>query len=232
MFEFSSKVDTSGFDSVFDDYLKWSKKQPAEIVNAKLYFIALNAMQTTKKADAGQIKAQLNAPSQKYPNKTLGEVLTLMDLRKRGKMPKRGKTLAKNMAAYVEKFENKRVSRINFLRSGWLPAIKKLDFWNRKGDITFTRKFAPKRNLEVKQYGKDKGNVMPARLEGETVKGTISNDVGRGKQATRTVHDILQHGLDRAVLREINSMRIYIEKKFQAQHDKMRRKREAGITTH
>ena len=227
---------TGEFDAVFKEYLEWNKRQTAEIVNAKLYFIALRAMKTTKAASASAIRGSLSKKADKYPHMTVGEILTIMDLRSRHKLPKRTKTLAKNMAKYVQRFENKRVSHINFLRSGWIPVVKKLDYWNRKSDregVSFSRRFAPKENMVgIKQFGKEKGRIIPARLNQPWVKGTIFNDVGEGKQVTSTIKAIKQEGLDKAVIQEINSMKIYIERKIQEHHNRMASRGNAGIKTH
>ena len=115
---------------------------------------------------------------------------------------------------------------MRFLRSGWLPAIKKLDYWNRKGDsnsINFSKRFAPKKPQGIKQYGKDKGDVKPALLNtwGSNCRGSIFNFVGQGKQKSRTVNTILQTGLNAAVKDEIRSMRVYSQRKFNEQHRRM-----------
>ena len=128
--------------------------------------------------------------------------------------------------AKVEKFIKRRASHVNFLRSGWLPAIKKLDFWNRKGDINFVKKFAPKKPVGIKQLGKDKGNVIPAIVnDNGRATGLISNSVGQGKQDSSTVHPILQAGLKEAIALEIKSMRIYVERKFKEKLDKVNKGR-------
>ena len=230
MIDVKVTVDTSAFDKTFAEYMQFNKRQPAEIVNAKLYFIALNALSTTKNVDGGKIRAEMNQPSKNNPKVTLGELLTIINLKKRNKMPKKSSTYNKNIANNIEKFIKNRISHINFLRSGWLPAIKKLDFWNRKGDINFSKRFAPKKPAGIKQIGKDKGDVFPAKLEQAIARGTIINSVGiSGKAATPTVQPILQAGLDAAIQKEVASMKIYIEKKYQQQHDKMKRKAESGV---
>lgn len=216
------KIDTRQFDKTFGEYLAWNKRQPAEIVNAKLYFVALQAMNLTKIAEKQKILAELNAPSHVKPSKTLGEILLLRDLKRKGRMPKKGSTLA----GKLEKYLKAKVSRIQFLRSGWLPSLKKLDFWNRRGDIKFVKRFESriKKPQGVKQYGKDKGGVIPARINEAKVRGTISNNIGVGKQDSPTVRPILTEGLSQAVSKEISSMRTYIERKFNEQHTGMKRK--------
>lgn len=214
------------WQATFEEYVKWNKRSFAEIINQKLYFVALRAMQETKTTDKGKIALDMNQPSKKYKDTTLGEILVLKNLMTGGKMPKKTATLAKNMANYVQRLTNKRASHVQFLRSGWLPAVKKLDYWNRKSDtnsISFSKRFAPKKPAGVKQFGMDKGNVKPALLNsvGPQCRGTIFNFVGEGRQKTTTVSPILQAGLDKAVKAEVDSMRIYMLRKWQEQHQRM-----------
>lgn len=217
---FNVRVDMKKFNDVFADYMIFSKKQPAEIVNAKLYFIALNAMNLTKKADANAIRSKLSEPSRVNPKMSIGQVLAYADLRKRGKFPKK----SKGLATKVEKFIKRRIGHIQFLRSGWIPAMKKLDFWNKRGDIKFVKRFAPKKPEGIKTFGKEKGNARQARINESRVRGYIENWVGEGKQQSKTVHKIISDGLQRGVIREINEMRKYIERKFNEKHDLIKRK--------
>jgi len=214
------------FNRQFQEYMLWNRRAASETVNQKLYFISLRAMQLTKTGSKAQITDELNQPSLKYPNKTLGEILVLKDLRNRGKLPKRSKTLASNMSNYVQRFINKRASHTQFLRSGWLPAVRKLDYWNRKADtdsITFSKRFAPKKPAGIKQFGVDKGDVKPARPNtvGPTCRGTIYNYVGKGKQHGSKTESILQTGLNLAVAAETRSMQQYVERKMLEKHRKM-----------
>lgn len=218
-------VDVAGmkeFDKVMLDYMQWSKRQPSEIINAKMYFVALNALQVTKAVNPNHIRMEMHQQSIKHPEMTLGEVLTLKDLMNRGKMPKKGKTLKTNMSKYVTRFIKKRQNSVNFLRAGWLPAIKKLDYWNRKGDITFVKRFSPKLNRAVKQYGKEKGDVVPAK-QVERCTGILMNFIGQGKHATQRVSQILLDGAKQALQMEISSMKKYIERKFNEHNAKVQK---------
>lgn len=203
------------FKKLFQDYAKWNNRQPADIINAKLYFVALNAMGTTKTADKEEIKAKLEAPSKDYPKAPLAGVLVNKQLKAKGK---KGLTGAK-MAEAIKKFIKKNLSRTQFLRSGWIPSIKKLDFWNRKGDISFVKRFAPKRPQGIRQYGKEKGDVIAAKPYPKCF-GTIFNFIGKGKQASSTVTPILEEGLKKAVRIEMASMVRYIERKYKEKIDK------------
>jgi len=209
------------FDKTFAEYIKWNNRQPAEIVNGKLYFVALNAMRTTKMADRTTIRQKLLAPSRDYPDIPLASVIVNSQLAKKQKKGLYGKKMAEAM----EKLIKKQQSRIQFLRSGWIPALKILDFWNKRNidNLRFTRRFAPKRPEGIKQYGREKGTAVFAKQDRTRVWGSITNLVGQGKQASPTVQKILAEGLNKAVMAETRSMRIYIDRKFREQFDKMRR---------
>jgi hypothetical protein len=214
------KADTSEFEKTMKEYIQWSKRQPAEIVNAKLYFIALHAYNETKAATKQQVRGSLQQPSRKYPNRTLGEILTYIQLRKKGKFPRK----AASLATKVEKFIKRREGHIRFLRSGWAPAMKKLDFWNRRGDISFVKRNAPKKKEIAKQYGVEKGDVTPARADSLKASGTIFNFIGEGPQASSTVQGVLLDGLQKGVDIEIASMKKHVKEKFDKKHAEMIRK--------
>ena len=205
------------FDRVMKDYLQFIKRQVSEIINAKLYFIALQIMKFTKKADANDILSKLRAPSRKYPDAPLESILINLELKRRGK---RGLSGSK-MADAIGKFEKRAVSHIQFLRSGWLPAMKKLDFWNKRGDISFVKRFAPKQPTGIKQYGKEKGDAIYAKPNVQRTWGKIMNYIGQGKQESPTVEPLLRAGLNRGIMEEIKSMRFYIEKKLKEKFDKI-----------
>ena len=201
------------FKKVLAEYSKWSKKQASEIINAKLYFIALNAMQTTKTADKQKISNDLMAPSNINPEVPLVSILVNKQLKAKGKKGLTGQKMAQAM----DKFIKRAMSRTQFLRSGYISILKNLDYWNRKGDISFVKRFAPKKPQGIKQYGKDKGEVLAARPSNSTRSyGFIWNKVGKDKQASSTVDGILEAGLAKAVRIELQSMNRHIEQKIQA----------------
>jgi hypothetical protein len=209
------------FEQVLNEYKKWNRRQPAEIVAAKLYFVAANATNTTKTADKATIAQKLNEEAREYPDVPLAAILVNKQLKAKGKKGLTGE----KMANAVQKFINKQISRVQFLRSGWLPALKSLDFFNKRGDISFTKRFAPKKPSGVKQYGKDKGQAIIPRRDAPRVWGRISNFIGRGKQDSPTVTPILQSGLNKAIAMEIRSMKLYITRKYQEQIDRVNKKK-------
>ncbi len=217
--DFSISDNQKEFNKTFNEYLKWQKKQPAEIINAKLYFIALQAMRNTKAATKDEVKNNLEEPSRKYPKVPLVAVLINSELKKKGQKGLSGPKMANAITRYIRRKQ----THIQFLRSGWLPAVKLLDFWNKRGDITFVRRKSPKKPEGIKQYGKDKGSAIYAKMDRERTYGIISNAVGQGNQATETVHPLILAGLIRGIQEETRSMRKYIEDKYKLAFDRFKR---------
>ena len=57
------QLDTSQFEKAMSEYVKVNRRNMSDIVNAKLFFIARNAVNNTKKSDKAKIKNELMAPS-------------------------------------------------------------------------------------------------------------------------------------------------------------------------
>jgi len=229
----SIKIDgEKEFNKVLNDYMQWSRKAPSEIVNSKMYFIAQNAINVTKKADPNRLAKDLNSPSNTNPEKTLGEMIVLKRLSNNGKMYKKTSTLIKNMPKLVQKLINSERTHCGFLASGWLPAIKKLYDFRRVGEISFLKRNAKdggKIDRSVKQYGKPKGDVYYARPNPRCF-GILSNLVG--VQASKvpkspTAHrdsaiaDNILKGAQLALRMEIASMNIYLQRKYKEKLDKL-----------
>ena len=222
---FNLHIEVNGgkeFMKVLEEYKSWNKKQISEIINSKLYFITLQAMRNTKMADKSNIERKLKHPSRVNENIPLVNILVNKELSRKGKPLLSGSSARMSIA--VEKYIKRAQSKTQFLRSGWLPSLKILNFYNKKGDISFTKRFAPKQPNGIKQYGKDKGSCTPARLNNVRAFGKISNDVGKGRQDSPTVTKLLLEGLNFGINAEIRSMRTYIERKYKEYHDKFNRR--------
>ena len=115
-------VNTREFDRAMAEYMKYTKRTTTEAVNQHAYYIARNATQTTYAADADKIKQDLEVASKKYPNIPLAAILVNSQLKNKGKKGLTGE----KMKTAVEKFIKMRQSHRNFLRAGWIPAIKML----------------------------------------------------------------------------------------------------------
>ena len=69
------ELDTREFKKVFEEYMKFAKKAPSEVINSKCFFIARNATFTTTAADKNKIREELNAPSEKNADIPLAAIL-------------------------------------------------------------------------------------------------------------------------------------------------------------
>lgn len=210
-------MDTKAFDRAMDEYMKFTKKSVSEVVNAKAWFIARNAVLMTDKTMVNKIDAELNAQSREYPPVPLAAII--INSRAKGK-GMRGLSGAK-MAKAVKEMINARHKAVNFLRSGWLPAIRILEMAVKRGDINFSKRYAPKKDSTVKQYGKDKGSAIWAKPNYQRVFAEIENAVEGGNRGRNgRVTNILTSGLDKAIKAEIASMRVYVERKMNPATDK------------
>src|ERR1044071_8500789 len=114
------KVNTSEFDKTFREYLRYNKRTIPEIVTTKAFFIARNAVNETASTSADTISSGLLVASRVNPRAPLAAILV-------NKQRRQGKGLnGALMAEAVEKFVKKRQATRNFLRAGWLQAVKKM----------------------------------------------------------------------------------------------------------
>lgn len=230
---FSVKVERDNFDEVFQEYVKWNKRQPAEIVNSKIFFIARRAFNMTRRASPGAIRSDLAKPALYYTGLKLGEALAMAQHRKSDRnWPKKHRGgfeawLKRQLPAWAERFQNNRVNRVGFLASGWEPAIRDLDMWQRKGDIAFPRRFMPRLEQRRTQKGLDKGGVKPAKLNQPIVVASIWNDAGA--KGSERVLRFKQEAVDKAVIEEMRSMIVYINRKYSEQFDRMKRRSKGAI---
>lgn len=199
------KVDTTEFDKVFKEYMDYSDRTNTEACNQHAYYIARNAVLLTKGADKGVIQNVLSGPSRDYPDVPLAAILVNAQL---GKAGEKGLSGAK-MASAVQKFIKKSKGHVNFLRSGWIPAIKLLE-----GLV------AKKRGSRIPRgtakSGRTYGGATPAR-NGKfnpiaTIWSSIEGSKKHGDKSDK-VHALLEKGAQKAVDMETESMRKYIQGK-------------------
>jgi hypothetical protein len=215
------KVDTKAFDKALDEYMQFTKRSVAEVINAKCWFIARNAILMTEKTPVSRIDSELSAPSREYAPAPLAAIIINSRQKKKGEKGLTGR----KMANAVRKMIAARHRAVNFLRSGWLPAVRILEQAVKRGDINFSKRYAPKKDSTVKQYGTDKGTAIWAKPNYERVYGQIENAVQGGRLANKTarVHTILTTGLQKAINAEIASMRTYVERKMNPEINKFNR---------
>jgi hypothetical protein len=223
---FTMALDTKEFDKVLDAYMVFQKRAPADVINTKLYYIARNATSLTKHSDKGKIETELRGKARDY-DAPLAAVMINSQLGAKGEKGLYGPKMEKA----ISKLIRQRKASVNFVRSGWKNAIVMLEAYLRqKGELTFARRWqstAPvdKATMSKKNFEK-LGKATVARIErGPRVWGEIQNDIG-GKDSGHKAElaNIKQDGLQKAVDKEVASMRVYLDRKFNPVHQEFNRK--------
>jgi hypothetical protein len=196
------KVDTSSYDKAIQEYARVSRKDFREIVNQKAFWIALNAIQLTYRADKTRIKEYFNKPSERIPGLTVAETMVVLRRQKEGK-PKASPAELKKEA---RKITNIAMSRTSFLRSGWIPAINIF--------APLVKKTTTKSQANIAK-GKPKGSGTPCpdKPLGAVYVASILNAIEAEGDAK--ANEYMRKGLQAAFNKEASSMMAYVEKKNQ-----------------
>ena len=199
------KVDTTEFEKTFREYMKVTSRSMPEAINQHAFYIARNAVVDTKAATKEEIARDLRASSKEYAGVPLAAILVNVA---RGKAGKKGLS-GEKMTRAVETFIKKKAASRNFLRSGWLPAVKLL------ATMVKRKSGAKPMPAGVKQKGKPKGGVRPARVSYSFKPvATLWNSVFGGLKKNSRVKQLIQEGAQQAVNEEVDSMREYIKQKL------------------
>lgn len=198
------RIDTTDFDKMFKEYMKYTSRTLVEAVNQHAYYTARNATFTTKAATKEQIRQDLEANSQDYTGVPLAAILVNKQRKIAGKKGLNGE----KMARAVETFIRKRQASRNFLRAGWIPAIKALE-------KVVPKKGGHKIPAGTKVKGRPKGGGSAARFSGFKAVASIWNSVfGGKKKASGNVTILISEGAEQALKLEAESMKKYIEQKL------------------
>lgn len=192
-------VDTKEFDRVFKEYMKYSSRDFAEACNQHAYYIARNAVKDTYSTPKDRVATDLMKPSRISNTAPIAAILVNKYEKSKGRKGLSGP----NMAKAVEKFIKKRQRSVNFLRAGWIPAVKMLEkLVPRKGGASITG---------IKARGKPKGGAIPARASNSPIAYIFNNVLGKPNE--NRVKGILADGAQKAIREETESMKEYILKK-------------------
>lgn len=205
------KVDDREFKRVFAEYKKNCKREIEEIVFKKTYFVARNAVLTTPTADDAKIKSDLMSPSN---TDAAAPIVALLVNKQRANTGKKGLN-GSEMQDAIDKFIRARQRTKNWLRSGWIKAIKKMEQYlpNKGGGAKIPR---------IKDKGFGGASVRRSGWNpSASIWNSIYGNIKAGSEAKVT--PILEKGLQEAVDKEVASMQQYIEKKLQKHHDKFNR---------
>ena len=215
-----SKSSQREFDRTLKDYLAVNRRTLPESLNEKAYFIAGGAIRNTHKADADKIRSELGAAMTPVIGKrgkalkrkklsftgkysmSLAVAIVVAKLRKAGKeIPVAGKLAEMGLALI-----RSRLRSVGFIRSGWLPALRRLARFSQYGKLKFEM---------PRQYGVAKGGVSPATAsQGDWAKVVIWNSAGGEAKHKQALLRYGAPGLEAAVNEETASMKSYLEKKL------------------
>ena len=189
------------FDKAWNTYVLFNRRLPSVLANQTCLFVARNAVNTTPTADKDKIQSDLMKGSKLNPSAPIAAILVNKRLGEKGESGLNGNKMSVAVNAFIRQRQNTR----NFLRAGWLPAIKQFStiVKNKKGAA---------RIPSIKMKGQPKGGGKPAR-EGWSVSAMIFNSVQGGKTSSPQVHQFLQDGLNKAIAQEIQSKLQYILRK-------------------
>lgn len=191
---------TAEFNRTLKQYLEHSRRDLPTVLNTKAFFIARRAVIETPKAQAADVRRLISRKGEillgKIINKRRGE---------KGLPGLYGDAMQQMQLTVVAA----RRKSIAFLKSGWLPAIRRLEPYAEK-------RGAPRKpGKDIAQIGQAKGEATPAR-PGWKIFSQIVNAADADKDSKAA---LLQYGgpaLQRAFDFEVKSMREYIERKLKA----------------
>lgn len=219
-----TKESLDDFDRTLKAYLKRSSRTLPEALNEKAYFIlnggpdTQGAIRLTHKASADRIKSDLGARTvqqvgkrgklikkfrteiaDKYWNQ-LAVKLVIAKLRKAGKsIP-----AAAELRAMAVKLVNVRLASIGFIRSGWLPALRRLARFSKYGRIKFAD--------TGKKVGVNKGGVTIATEKSPRV--IFWNSAAGESKHKGALMKYAAPALQQAFNDETRSMKAYLERKL------------------
>jgi hypothetical protein len=225
--------DQSVFDRTLAKYKEASKKTLARVINTKAYYVARKAVWFTPKADTKRIAAQLGqviAVKESRMTKkgklrmTTRKTLTLVKgtqhnaplaaliINARGGSNNQKGLYGSRMSRAIQKLLAARKRSVAFIKSGWLPAIKKLaPLSDRRG--------APATDSAAAQVGREKGTATPAK-DGFNPSAEIVNLATTRRDKKSALVRYGAPGLQKAFDDEVKSMNQYIEAKMKPDADK------------
>ena len=212
----SLKINQAALSQQLRRYAKVNRRSFKDIVNAKALDMAFQALKHTDAANAGAIEYKLGAIGNKVSkSRKTGQLRKGKRILKddsfaarivNSRRKKAGHPLiwGKELEKAAQKLINMRVRAVGFLKSGWMPAIKKLSYVVDRKD----KRPWPK--------GLSKGKARPKGW-GRPAKGELKPEAWIANSATnnnlRAIRKI-EAGLSRGMAASIADMAVYIERKL------------------
>lgn len=212
----SLKINSAAFTQQLRRYAKVNKRSFKDIVNAKALDLAFQALKHTDAASATAIEYKLGAVGNKVSkSRKTGALRKGKRILKddsfaarivNSRRKKAGHPLiwGKELEKAAQKLINMRVRAVRFLKSGWMPAIKKLSYAVDRRDRRPWPKGLSKGKAATKGWGR------PAKAELNPEAWVANSATNNSRQAISKIKAGLSRGMSAAVA----DMAIYIEKKL------------------
>jgi hypothetical protein len=192
-----TSVDLTEFNRSFAMYMRLTSKSFKDAVNNKLFDIARFAYKDTAKADGKTIKATLDAFSNKYPARTVAEMIVIVRAQNTGQQ-------VKDLENEATKLKKSRVGHAGYTKSGWIKPMK--DIAVQLGLNGF--------NIAKPSTVLGPGGGKPVVSESSVMGGFVWNDVA-GKSNAGLVESIKETGAQSAVDKVAADMDKYVDKKLE-----------------
>ncbi len=190
------RLNSREWDRTFGRYMQFSKREFPTALNSKAFFIARRAVVETPKAKLSRLS--------RSTREVLGKIIN----QRHGQRGEKG-LYGLEMAKAVEILYASRRRSVAFLKSGWLPAIRRLEL----AVEPKYRRGAPKNDRAAKQFGKPKGRAIPANA-GWRCRVLIENAALSDHDKKDALELFGGPALQRAFDFEAASMKNYIAKKL------------------
>lgn len=200
-----TEVDDAMFQRTLLKYVQHTKKSIPEVLNVKAYWVARNAIKFTRVTN----KQEINAFAKNW-KRSAPTIIKMYGLKNSEEW---------NPKEFQKKFAANRRRGIGYLRSGWIPTLKKTGGWAKQ-----SRSFKG-----VRHKGRRKGfcrlatNNWSSHSEIVSLVGYKKSKRGRSKSQAEAAREYVKPALRKAITKEAQSMGTYIRRKM------AEAKRKAGI---
>lgn len=225
----NTKVDAGYFISKWRGYVKVMSRTLPQAINDKLFMISRASLWFTHKADRADIQKTLGRVSvsnvkatgkKRYAHRLVKAKMhdaPLIALMLQKRMMKKeghgysGPNRFSNMKADIQKVLAARNRSVAYIKSGWVPAIKKL------AEVTSIPTKYPFPD-DATESGKAKGSAQLAQV-GDVMRGVIENEAFSTRDKTGAFEKYGERGLQAGFDNEGKEIESYIAKKTQPAAD-------------
>jgi len=207
---FQITVDTKEFERVLSTYLLFNKKTLSDIIMTKAFYVARNAVNHTDASSKSIVNASLNITSKKYPPAPISAIIAQIKRASKGMKGAYGKEMRKE----VVKLISARKAGINYLRAGWIAAIKAIEPYVAQKNGPPYKHSKPRGVAKGGGTVSGKDTLTPTAMIFNSVSGAVKFFGLNKKTETANIQLILEDGLKKAVEQEVRSMEAYIKRKL------------------